>query len=126
MKAMLYMTFLLITLGLTAQNSGASATIKEHKVTALTFSVTSPEEFETVNWKDVYEIFEGAKADDKLCLGFEIRLPEDPEKKISKANFGIRIEDTAANLEKMIAKGQKSVKQLIKMATNFKNYIDEN
>ncbi len=94
------------------------------KVNYLKFTVSSPEEFETINWKDVKEIVQENDEDDLVELEFEINVRETHT--IKRADFSFRVKDITKNMEEIIKKSKKGIKGISRMANNIKTQINEN
>ncbi|CAM1373281.1 hypothetical protein [Tenacibaculum xiamenense] len=127
LRIILIICFFLATKLIAAQEGNkhdAEIHFDNSKVNYLKFTVTSPDDFETINWNDLKEIVQNNKEEDVVELEFEINLPKG--KNIKKGNLSFKVKDTTKNMEKIIQKSKKGIKRISRITNNIKKQINEN
>ena len=100
-----------------SQKKGRSFKSLDAKVTAVSYSVSSIEELETIDWESAKEFFSENEDDVEIKMSFEIDLKESKYK--IKAKFSVGGE--SQEIDSLIVKSKKGIKGLIKLATKYKN-----
>ena len=127
LRIILIICFFLATKLIAAQEVNkhdAETHFDNSKVNYLKFTVTSPDDFETINWNDLKEIVQNNKEEDVVELEFEINLPKGEN--IKKGNLSFKVKDTTKNMEKIIQRSKKGIKRISRITNNIKKQINEN
>ncbi|WP_298884459.1 hypothetical protein [uncultured Polaribacter sp.] len=82
----------------------------ESSVKSLKFSVDSPEEFKTINWKDIKDIFSENKKTDTISIGFELN-----KNAKNKQQYSFTIKGISENVDGLISLSKKAIKTLNKL-----------
>ena len=82
----------------------------ESTVNSLKFSVDSPNEFKTINWKDIKEIFSENKKSDSISLGFELK--KSPKR---KTHYSFTIKGKSDDIDGIIKMSKKAIRVLNKI-----------
>lgn len=92
------------------KDSNAELTFTESKVNSLKFSVDSSEELNSINWKDIKDVFLENKDQDSISLAFEL-------KKNAKRNlyYKFSIKGTSNNIDNLINRSKKIINVLHKL-----------
>lgn len=111
MKKLLLIFFVFTCSLLNAQEKiNAKIKFTESTVNSLKFTVTSSEEFKTINWKDIKDIFSRNKKTDSISLSFE--LEKRPE---SKSHYSFTVNGKSNNVDDLIKISKKAIKTLNKI-----------
>jgi hypothetical protein len=110
MKKLFLILFVFTSLLINAQEKPiAEMNINESTVNSLKFSVDSPIEFETINWKDIKEIFSENKKSDTISLAFELKRNSK-----NKFNYSFTVKGVSDNVDGLIKISKKAIRVLNK------------
>ncbi len=87
------------------------------KVTKMAIEANSAEELETIDWKDIKEVFAYNTKNEDIEMSFSLHFPK------SKNNIksSIKVGGKSKNIDSLIVKAKKGIKAIIKLANNNKN-----
>ncbi len=114
MKKILIAFAFLSVLNLNAQKESAKAEIIDNSITSLVFTVDSVEELETIDWKDVKDIFKNNNEKDSIKLGYRVRFNE-TKKNDHEFKHSFEIKGKAGDIDESI----KIAKKVIKVISNL-------
>lgn len=91
--------------------------ISDVKVTSLTFTIDSPEDLKSIDWKDIKEMFSYNTYDEqKIKFTFNYNLP----KSKNKIKGSITIGGEQKDIESLIKRAKKMTKSLVKIVNKNK------
>ena len=113
---------LLIALLITAFGFGQEKpqTLKQKKtngvkISSLTFSVNSKEDYTSINWNDIKEIFNhNTNKSEKIEMSFKYELPNSKNEMKGEIKVGGKLN----NIDELISKAKKGLRGLIKIIDN--------
>ncbi|CAL2077402.1 conserved exported hypothetical protein [Tenacibaculum sp. 190524A05c] len=114
MKKILVLFTFLSVLNMNAQKESAKAEFKDNTITSLVFTVDSVEELETIDWKDVKDIFKNNNEQDSIKLGYRVRFNE-TKKHDHEFKHSFEIKGKAGDIDGSI----KIAKKVIKVISNL-------
>ncbi|TMM32346.1 hypothetical protein FDT66_02455 [Polaribacter aestuariivivens] len=86
-------------------------------VNSVSYMVDTIEELETIDWKNVKEVFESNKPEDIVEMSFGMDL----KKSKYKFKSSIKVSGESKNIDSLIIKAKKGVKSIIKISKKYKN-----
>ena len=111
MKKIILLFFVLISTLINAQkNTNAEIRFIESSVKSLKFSVDSPEEFKSINWNDIKEIFSENKNSESISLAFELK-----KNKKNKFHYSFKIKGKSNDIDGIINTSKRTIKVLNKI-----------
>ncbi|WP_439131082.1 hypothetical protein [Polaribacter sp.] len=87
------------------------------KVTKMSVEVDSAEELETIDWKDIKEVFAHNTKNEAIEMSFSLHYP----KSKNKIKSAIKVGGKSKNIDSLIVIAKKGIKAIIKLANNHKN-----
>lgn len=111
MKKLLLILFAFtLSVSYAQEKNDAKISFTESTVNSLMFSVDSPNEFKTINWKDIKEIFSENKKIDSISLGFELK-----KSPIRKTHYSFTIKGKSDDIDGLIKMSKKAIRVLNKI-----------
>lgn len=87
------------------------------KVTSVSYLVDSSKELESIDWKEIKNVFELNKQSEKIELTFGLNYKESK----NKIKSSITVSGESKNIDSLIVKAKKGIKTIIKISNKFKN-----
>ncbi len=113
----LLIAFLVSTIGVSQVKKQPKQSSQSNgvKISSLAFSIETKEDYKTINWKDVKEIFShNTNKEEEIEMTFKYALPN------SKSNIKgeIKVHGNVKDIDVLISKAKKGLKGLIKIVDN--------
>ncbi len=89
----------------------------EVKITAVSYAVNSAKELQSIDWKEIKEVFNSNKGSEKIEMSFALNYPNFKY----KIKSSIKVSGQTKDIDSLIFRAKKGVKSIIKISNKYKN-----
>lgn len=89
----------------------------EVKITAVSYAVNSAKELQSIDWREIKEVFNSNKGSEKIEMSFALNYPNSKY----KIKSSIKVSGQTKDIDSLIFRAKKGVKSIIKISNKYKN-----